>query len=171
MRPPDDAPPRPTAPLSAALSGIVERFDRFAVVLRQLRRRLPNASIGVVALPNELESARQVAAAADAAAVIPTVRQLFALVGTSDLLITPDTAVAHIASAFGRPTLTLLRRRAEYHIWVPYRTPGRNVFGDEELTIEGLPAERVIAALDSFIDEFAPEVRGTVRPRARASVG
>ena len=153
--------------------------DRFAVVLRQLRRRLPNASIGVVALPNELESARQVAAAADAAAVIPTVRELFALVGTSDLVITPDTAVAHIASAFGRPTLTLLRRRAEYHIWVPYRTPGINVFGDDESTIAGLPATRVVAALDEFVEEWADaeslgagqDRRSAARRRASSAAG
>ena len=145
--------------------------DRFARLLVHLRRRVPNAAIAVLGLAVEQTSVERLAALVDATPVIPTVRELFALVGSADLVVTPDTAVAHVASAFVRPTLTLLRRRAEYHIWVPYRTPGCNVFGDEELTIEGLPAERVIAALDSFIDEFVPEVREGSRSWARASVG
>lgn len=145
--------------------------DRFARLLVHLRRRVPNAGVVVVGLAAEQASVEGLAALVRGTPVIPTVRELFALVGTADLVVTPDTAVAHVASAFVRPTLALLRRRAEYHIWVPYRTPGRNVFGDEELTLEGLPADRVIAALDSFIDEFVPEVRDTVRSRARASVG
>jgi ADP-heptose:LPS heptosyltransferase len=131
--------------------------ESFTQLVRHLRRRVPGASIAVVSLPNERESARQVAAAVGATAVIPTVRELFALVAAADLVITPDTAVAHVASAFTRPTLALLRRRAEYHIWVPYRTPGRNVFGDEELTLAGLPPGRVIAALDELLDDW-PEV-------------
>jgi len=145
--------------------------DRFARLLVHLRRRVPNAAIVVVGLAAERDSVERLAALVHATPVVPSVRELFALVASADLVVTPDTAVAHVASAFVRPTLTLLRRRAEYHIWVPYRTPGRNVFGDEELTLEGLPADRVIAALDSFIDEFVPEVTGVVRVRARASVG
>ena len=144
--------------------------DRFARLLVHLRRRVPNAAIMVVGLAVEQASVERLAALVHATPVIPTVRELFALVGSADLVVTPDTAVAHVASAFVRPTLTLLRRRAEYHIWVPYRTPGRNVFGDEELTLEGLPAERVIAALDSFIDEFVPEARAEERARPHASV-
>ena len=145
--------------------------DRFARLLAHLRRRVPNAAIIVLGLAAERSSVERLATLVHATPVIPGVRELFALVGSADLVVTPDTAVAHVASAFVRPTLTLLRRRAEYHIWVPYRTPGRNAFGDEELTIEGLPVERVIAALDSFVDEFVPKARGVVRTRARASAG
>jgi ADP-heptose:LPS heptosyltransferase len=127
--------------------------DRFGALLHHLRRRLPNAGVAVVAMPNERDSAQRLATAIGATPVIPTVRELFALVAAADLVVTPDTAVAHIASAFARPTLALLRRRAEYHIWVPYRTPGRNVFGDEELTLDGLPVARVVAALDELLDD------------------
>jgi ADP-heptose:LPS heptosyltransferase len=145
--------------------------DRFSRLLVHLRRRVPNAAIVVLGLAAERSSVERLAALAHATPVIPGVRELFALVASADLVVTPDTAVAHVASAFALPTLTLLRRRAEYHIWVPYRTPGRNVFGDEELTIEGLPVERVIAALDSFVDEFVPDARDIVRPLVRASAG
>jgi ADP-heptose:LPS heptosyltransferase len=127
--------------------------DRFAQLLSHLRQRVPNARLAIIALPAERGSAERLAALAGGAAIIPTVRELFALIACSDLVVTPDTAVAHAASAFVRPTLALLRRRAEYHIWVPYRTPGRNVFGDSEETIAGLPVDRVIGALDKLLDE------------------
>jgi len=148
-----DAGPRVLVNLSA---GHPERRwpdDRFAQVLAHLRRRAPNARVAVLALPEDRSSAQALAQLVGGAAVIPTVRELFALIARSDLVVTPDTAVAHAASAFVRPTLALLRRRAEYHIWVPYRTPGRNAFGDSEETIAGLPAERVIGALDELIAE------------------
>ena len=130
--------------------------EKFCQLVAHLRHRVPNACIVIIALPEERSSAERLATLVHGAATMPTVRELFALVASADLVITPDTAVSHIASAFGRPTLTLLRRRAEYHIWVPYRTPGRNVFGDAEETIDALPAERAIAALDDLLDEWLP---------------
>lgn len=130
--------------------------EKFSELAAHLRRRMPNGSIGIVALPEERASAERLATQLHGTAMMPTVRELFALVASADLIITPDTAVSHIASAFGRPTLTLLRRRAEYHIWIPYRTPGRNVFGDAEETIDALPAERAIGALDELLDEWLP---------------
>ena len=131
--------------------------DRFARLLVHLRRRVPNARIVLIALATERASAEQLATLVHGVAITPTVRELFALVASADLVVTPDTAVSHIASAFVRPTLTLLRRRAEYHIWVPYHTPGRNVFGDEEATLAGLPVERVIEGLDDLLEEWLPD--------------
>ena len=75
-----------------------------------------------------------------------------ATVATSTLVITPDTAISHIASAFERTTLTLLRKG--YERLVPYRTPGRNVFGDDARTLASLPAARVLASLDDLLHEM-----------------
>ena len=137
---------------------------RFTQLLAHMRSRVPNARVAIVALPAERSSAERLAGLVHGVALAPSVRELFALVASADLVITPDTAVSHIASAFIRPTLTLLRRRAEYHIWAPYRTPGRNVFGDEADTLAGLPAERVIAALDDLLEEWLPEHGAGTRP-------
>jgi ADP-heptose:LPS heptosyltransferase len=129
--------------------------DRFAVLLTELRRREPTSSIVIVALPNEFTSAEILSSLVQATPQVPTVRKLFALVASADLVITPDTAVTHIASAFKRPTLALMRRRAEYDVWVPYRTPGWNVFGDDEVSLAGLPTERVVVALRSLLKDMS----------------
>jgi ADP-heptose:LPS heptosyltransferase len=144
---------------------------RFAEVLRALRRREPLARIMVVAMHADAISAHMLAETVAGAVVIPTVRELVALVAAADLVISPDTAVTHIASAFRRPTLALLRRRQEYAAWVPYDTPGRNVFGDDEISLEALPASRVVGALESLLDERRAEApRAPDRSWSRAPV-
>ena len=126
--------------------------ERFAALLRRLRQHTPEARVIVVALPSDRDSALQLAAQADALALVPDVRALIALVATSDIVISPDTAVTHIASAFQRPTLALMRCRAEFQMWTPYRTPGVCVFGDDAATLHSLPTPRVLAALDELLD-------------------
>lgn len=55
---------------------------------------------------------------------VPTssVLELTALVRCCDLVISPDTAVIHIASAERKPTVALFFRRGE---WMPYRVPSK----------------------------------------------
>lgn len=144
-------------------AGLLERRwpdDRFSALLEHLRRRLPNVPVAVVALPEERASAEQLARRIGAVAVMPDVRELFGLVEAADLVVSPDTAVTHVASAFGRPTLALMRWGVYYETWAPYRTPGRNVYGDDELTLAGLPTERVVCALDEVLQELGWTGRG-----------
>lgn len=123
----------------------------FAVALRELRARAPDARIMVVALEQDLVSAMQLAGSVEGLAVVPSLRELFALVAEADLVMTPDTGVTHIASAFVRPTLALMRRREEYEMWVPYHTPSVNVFGPTEASLADLPASDVVAVLDDAL--------------------
>jgi ADP-heptose:LPS heptosyltransferase len=127
--------------------------DRYGAVLARLRARAPHAAIAVLAMPSDRASAMQLAASVNGQAWSLDIPQSIAACATADLVITPDTAVSHMASAFRTPTLTLLRQG--YERWVPYRTPGRNVFGDDPRRLIGLPTARVNAALDDLLDEFA----------------
>ena len=87
--------------------------------------------------------------------------QVVAAIATADLLISPETAITHAASAFQTPTLALQRKGNSR--WSPYRTPGRNVFSDDERRLTNLPTERVLRTLDELIDEMARDRRWTVR--------
>ncbi|HEX3866820.1 MAG TPA: glycosyltransferase family 9 protein [Gemmatimonadaceae bacterium] len=131
--------------------------DRFDVVLDALRQRLPDAQIIVTALAAERPSAESAAGHVGGRAMTPTVRELFALIAESDFVITPDTAVTHIASAFARPTLALMRRRKEFAMWVPYHTSGVNAFGRTTESLEGLSATAVVAALERYLESPAAE--------------
>jgi ADP-heptose:LPS heptosyltransferase len=124
---------------------------RFAAVLARLRAARATATIAVLAMPDDAASARDLAASVGGAAWTLDLVQTIAATATAQLVITPDTAVSHMASAFRTPTLTLLRQG--YERWVPYRTPGRNVFGADPRRLDGLGVEPVLSALDALLDE------------------
>ena len=131
------------------------RHDRYAPVLARARQRLPGAAILVAAMPQEQRIADDLAAPVRGSAVPLSLAEVMAVVATADLIITPDTAITHIASGFQTPTLALMRK--DTAPWAPYRTPGRIVFGDIKRRLEpGLPAERVVTALDELISEMGP---------------
>src|SRR5262249_31123671 len=122
----------------------------------RLCARLPRAAILITAMPSEQEIAERLAERVGGTALPLSFAEVTAAVATGDLVISPDTAIGHVASAFQTPTLVLMRK--DTLAWAPYRTPGRVVAGDIKKRLEpGLPTERVVAALDSVIDELGKE--------------
>lgn len=125
---------------------------KFIATLRTARERAPNMPIIVIGLPEEWESVQKVASAVSALPVqTPGLRDAFALVGAADLVFTPDTSIAHAASAFRKPSLVLLRR--EYKPFAPWNTPGEIIVWNEA-EIHQLPHERVAKVLDKLLVEF-----------------
>ena len=106
----------------------------------------------VIGLPAEWESVSRVASEVSGLAVsTPSLRDAFALVGTSDLVFTPDTSISHAASAFRKPSLVLLKR--EHRPYAPWNTPGEIIAWNED-EIHQLPHERVRDALQKLLLNF-----------------
>jgi ADP-heptose:LPS heptosyltransferase len=125
---------------------------KFVATLEAARARSPLMPIVVIGLPVEWESVMKVANAVHGLPVeTPRLRDAFALVGTADLVFTPDTSISHAASAFRKPSLVLLKR--EHKPYAPYNTPGEIVAWNEA-EIQQMPHERVARALDKLITEF-----------------
>jgi ADP-heptose:LPS heptosyltransferase len=125
---------------------------KFIAVLRNLRAANPGIPVVVIGLPGEWESVKAVADAVGAFPVpTPRLREALALVGTADIVFTPDTSISHAASAFRKPSLVLLKR--EHRPYAPYNTPGRVLLWNENEIAE-LPYERVAAELDSVIAQY-----------------
>ena len=122
--------------------------ERYVEVMRHIHERHPGAVLRVVSAPSETERATRVANAADARVVsTPTIRAAFALVATADLVITPDTSIAHAASAFDKPAVVLYS--SDYaRVWGPYRTDGRTI---ESATgdVAGITAEEASRILSA----------------------
>ena len=106
----------------------------------------------VIGLPAEWESVSKVATAVNALPVeTPSLRDAFALVGTADMVFTPDTSISHAASAFRKPSLVLLKR--EHKPYAPWNTPGEIIsWGEDQIQL--LPYERVSAALERLLAAF-----------------
>jgi ADP-heptose:LPS heptosyltransferase len=122
---------------------------KFIATLQGARARAPQMPMIVIGLPSEWSSVQQVAHAVKALPVAtPKLRDAFALVGTADLVFTPDTSISHAASAFRKPSLVLLKR--EHRPYAPYNTPGE-VLAWNESEIQQLPHERVSDALEKLL--------------------
>ena len=125
---------------------------KFIATLQSARSRAPNMPIIVIGLPAEWASVQAVAAAVRGLPVeTPRLRDAFALVGTADLVFTPDTSISHAASAFRKPSVVLLKR--EHKPYAPWNTPGE-VIAWKEAEIHQLPHERVARALDKLLADY-----------------
>jgi len=119
--------------------------DRYVAVLQTTRARLPHATLLVIGAPHERERTRAIAAAVGAAMPeTPSVRDAFALVATANAMFTPDTSLAHAASAFGTPTVAMYLPGMA-RLWGRYASPG------EDLTspgghLDSLSLETALAA-------------------------
>ena len=127
--------------------------DRFVEVLQRVRGKTGQLAMIVIGLPKEWDRVRAVAEQVNAVAVpTPRLRDALALVGTSDLVFTPDTSISHAASAFRKPAVVLLKR--EHHPYAPYNIPGENIFWDGD-QILSLPVDGVAAAVERLVTRNA----------------
>ncbi len=125
--------------------------DQFGEMLLALRARLKSAAIVLPTLPGGDADTSRIAAPAGASAVPLTLAEVTAVTAAADLVISPDTAITVVASAFRVPILALMRRGTRQ--WEPYRMTGRVAFSDDERSLRALPTARVVAALDEIIAE------------------
>ena len=125
---------------------------KFIATLESARAQAPRMPIIVIGLPSEWESVSNVASQIEGLGVqTPKLRDAFALVGTSDIVFTPDTSISHAASAFRKPALVLLKR--EHKPYAPWNTPGE-IIAWNEAEIHQLPYERVSSALGKLLAAF-----------------
>ena len=133
-------------------------MERFAPVLAHLRQRLPAATLLIPTMPGGDPAAEALARPSGASAVPLSLAHVSAVTATADLVISPDTAITVIASAFDVPILALMRGNT--HQWVPYRARGRVAWSDDPRSLRGLSADRVIGELDAIIREMGWESEG-----------
>ncbi len=123
--------------------------EKFVEVLRRVRGIAPRLPIVAIGLPGEWDRVKRSAESVWALPVqTPKVRDALALVGTTDIVFTPDTSISHAASAFRKPAVVLLKR--EHHPYAPYNIPGENIFWDGNEIIS-LSAENVGAAVERLV--------------------
>ena len=124
---------------------------RFAAVAAHIRRRSPNARLVVVGMERDRRLVEYIATAGEGRVVVPGLRELMALVESAELVVSPDTAVCHMASAFCRPLVSIHNSGKEH--WQPYDTPGVRVVGQSEDSFDGITEDQVTRAIDQVLDE------------------
>lgn len=144
--------------VNVSTNGSERRWEplRFAAVMAHLRRRRPTARIIVVSMEHDRRIGEYIAAAGDARAIVPSLRELIALAESAELIVSPDTAVCHLASAFRRPLVSLHNAGKEQ--WLPFDTPGVRVVGTSEESFEGITERDVARAIDRVLNELVLRV-------------
>jgi ADP-heptose:LPS heptosyltransferase len=138
-------------------AGTSERLwgnEQYAAVMQHIHERHPRTAIKVIGAPAEMERAGAIARLGAGTLVrTPGIRHAFALVATADIVVTPDTSIAHAASALQTPCVAIyVSNKAER--WGLYGTVGENVQHPAP-TMDGLSADRVIRAVDAVWESAA----------------
>ena len=125
--------------------------DNYVAVMRHLREKAGDAVFRVIGAPAERSRAEYVAEHGRGEYVAtPSIRDAFALVAAADLLFTPDTSIAHAASAFRVPCVAMYIRGTAQQ-WGVYETPGESV-EHPDTTLRTLSLDRMLRAVDAAWD-------------------
>src|SRR5262249_11698712 len=148
-----NAPPGALRVLVNVSAGTSERRwpdDRFAAVIRYIVERHPGAVARLISSPGEASRGDSIARAGGGSYVAtPTLRAAIALAPTADFVFTPDTSIAHAASAFKRPAVAIYVRGKKSE-WSLYGTIGRSIEHSEP-ELSGLPLEPVLSAVNEVL--------------------
>jgi ADP-heptose:LPS heptosyltransferase len=133
--------------ISAGTSERLWPEAHYAAVMRHIATLSPGVVLRVIASPSDAARAERIARNGGGV-FVPTrsMRDAIALVATADFVFTPDTSIAHAASAFQRPAVAIYAK-GKRASWALYGTRGVSV-EHTAAELEGLPAERVLDAVD-----------------------
>jgi ADP-heptose:LPS heptosyltransferase len=129
--------------------------ERFHELLQRVRRRFPAIKLGVIGAPAERAAYEALANAARGSAFSGSLREALALVSTADVVLTPDTSIAHAAASTNRRQVVMLPSVVS-HQFVPYGLRGRALYTDAA-TLHGLDVETVWTALQEMIHDATRE--------------
>ncbi len=138
--------------VSAGTSARLWPDDHYVAVMRHIRAQHARVAFRVISAPAESSRGEYVARQGGGAFVAtPTIRDAFSLVATADFVFTPDTSIAHAASAFQTPCVAMYVRGSAER-WGLYGTIGESVEHPEP-TLATLGVERMLRAVDAVWNE------------------
>ena len=75
-----------------------------------------------------------------------------ALISQLDLIITPDTSIVHIASAFNKPIVTIHENNQDsYQLFAPTSSVDKTVFSPKKDTLRGYDVQKVIECSNQLL--------------------
>lgn len=127
--------------------------DRFVLVIQSVAFAFRNAEVVVVSSPSDRARAESIAAHGGARLVADEgIRHAMAIVACADVVFTPDTSIAHAATAFEKPQV-VLHPRGFARLWGPYQSEGRALESATD-DVRGISADDAARALVTMIREI-----------------
>ena len=124
--------------------------DRFVLVIQSVLTEFRNAEVVVVSSPRDRIRAEAIAARTGARLVADEgIRHAMSIVACADVIFTPDTSIAHAASAFDKPQV-VLHPRGFARLWGPYQSEGRALESATD-DVSGISVDDAARALVTMI--------------------
>jgi len=124
--------------------------DHYIATIRWVRQHFPDLQVLILGAPVDERCKRHIGqACAVPVDETTSAREMIALIATCDAVLTPDTAVTHVASAFRKPVVAMFAGVGGLH-WGPYGTVGR-VVSTPARTLASLDVEPVQQALQELL--------------------
>lgn len=136
--------------VSASKSEKYWPVGHFISAITHIRRTFPEVSVLIIGSPQD--HARMACIGRETntqVAFTPHYRQMMAIVAASDVVLTSDTSVTHIASAFTKPAVVMFVGGGAA-CYGPYGTSGR-VISSTGPSLELIEVEAVVRALEALI--------------------
>lgn len=118
--------------------------ERFIRVLRALKDERPELRLAISAGPADWPAAERIARACDGTALTVALREAFAVLAASQIVLTPDTSVAHAAGGFRVPSVVMTPQGNLR--FAPWRAPARLVVAPSK-GLDTIGEAEVLAAL------------------------
>lgn len=127
--------------------------SNYVELIRHLSAHDPRFAVSICGTPRDAAEVRHVAEATGSQPVPAraSLHDFAAFIHEFDLLLTPDTAVVHLASSWKLPTVALYHAEEGVAPWLPYKTPHRAVA--DARGIPSITVDRVVRAVGELIRE------------------
>jgi ADP-heptose:LPS heptosyltransferase len=142
--------------MSAGSSSRYWGQERFTSLIQELQAAFPMKHITVIAAPDDADKAAIIAQNAAGATALPSTRsfsEFAALLRSMTCIVTPDTAVVHLAAAFHIPCVAMfIQTDPTLKIWHPYNSPHRSLVSSQN-SLRSISVSDVLDATRSIVHE------------------
>jgi ADP-heptose:LPS heptosyltransferase len=145
--------------LEGAVKGKKIIFSELDQICQGLYKENNNVQIIILTTPNNLQKTNKKVNDMDLDYVITSYKtsailDAAALINRLNLIITPDTSIVHIASAFNKPIVTIHENNQDsYQLFAPTSSLNKTVFSPKKDTLEGYDVQKVIEYANQFINK------------------
>jgi len=131
-------------------------LEQNTTLVRGLLADFPRSTMIITSAPDRYHMARTLTEIDPtriyAAEPAPTVVGALAITDHVDVVVTPDTSIAHAASGFGTPVIGMYSHITDYlNEWMPWGVPYIDIYADDPLPLDTLDVELVLEAARTFI--------------------
>jgi len=147
--------------LEGAVKGKKIKFSELWKICQGLHKANNNIQIIILTMPSNIQNINEkvIESSLDYVATSYKTNAILdaaALINQLDLIITPDTSIVHIASAFNKPIVTIHENNQDsYQLFSPTSSLNKTVFSPKNDTLEGYDVQKVIEYSNKFIKDIS----------------